>query len=59
MDNFLKTCSNLNVPLFIVSAALTDIVDKSIDVLIDEINDIDNIEKARLHIIANNSQYCP
>lgn len=39
MDHLLFTCSKLEVPLVIVSAAVDQVVEKSVDILIDEMND--------------------
>lgn len=56
----MKACTVLNVPIVIVSAALTDIVERSIDLLIEEIgSEGDKIDRNLVHIIANNSDFCP
>ena len=60
MDVLMKACTTLNVPIVIVSAALTDIVERSIDLLIEEIgSEGDKIDRNLVHIIANNSDFCP
>lgn len=39
MDHLMYTCSKLEVPIVIVSAAVDQVVEKSVDILIDEMND--------------------
>eukprot|EP00347_Sterkiella_histriomuscorum_P010977 403374216 len=66
MDHLLQTCSRLQVPLVIVSAAVADVVEKAVDKLIMQMNTkqikILNdhiIDPSIVHVIANKTKKCP
>ena len=58
IDTLLKTCTELSVPLVIVSAGLSEVVNKSLDLLIEELGPM-NINRDLIHVISNNSEICP
>lgn len=55
----MRACTTFQVPIVIVSAAIGDVVEKSVEILVNEVQcnmiNRDNI----VHVIANKSEVCP
>lgn len=57
MDLLLKSCSSLNVPLVIVSAAVSDVVETAVDKVVAQMiaQGVREVEREIVHVIANTS----